>query len=95
MTNVYEEEKFNREHQGDAVKAPDSGELKTADTPCKYCNMDVDSFEPLCGDENEGDSASIGRDKDGYHIEYWQNFSLLYSAKIYYCPMCNRKLEVK
>lgn len=85
MINVYEEEKFNREHQNDAIKATDIVELKMTNNPCKYCNGEIDEGMELCGD--------IVKTKEGYEIELWRNFELVYSEEINYCPMCGRNLK--
>ena len=93
MTNVYEEEKFNREHQNDAIKATDIVELKMTNNPCKYCNGEIDEGKPLCGDiVNDGDVVNIVKTADGYEIELWRNFELVNSEEIYFCPKCGRKL---
>ena len=94
MTNVYEEEKFNREHQNDAIKATDIVELKMTNNPCKYCNGEIDEGKPLCGDiVNDGDVVNIVKTKEGYEIELWRNFKLVNSEEINYCPMCGRRLQ--
>ena len=94
MTNVYEEEKFNREHQNDAIKATDIVELKMTNNPCKFCNGEIDEGKPLCGDiVNDGDVVNIVKTADGYEIELWRNFELVNSEEIYFCPKCGRKLS--
>lgn len=93
MTNVYEEEKFNREHQNDAIKATDIVELKMTNNPCKFCNGEIDEGKPLCGDiVDKGDVVNIVKTKEGYEIELWRDFELVNSEQIYFCPMCGRKL---
>ena len=42
MTNVYEEEKFNREHQNDAIKATDIVELKMTNNPNGEISISTD-----------------------------------------------------
>ena len=66
--------------------------LKLTNNPCKYCNIDTFTSEPICGDLDEGATASMGQDEDGFCIEYWWNFGVVYSTKINFCPMCGRKL---
>lgn len=93
MIDVYEEEKFNREHQNDVIKATDIGELKMTNNPCKFCNGEIDEGKPLCGDiVNDGDVVNIVKTADGYEIELWRNFELVNSEEINYCPKCGRKL---
>lgn len=93
MIDVYEEEKFNREHQNDIIKAPDIGELKMTNNPCKFCNGEIDEGKPLCGDlVNDGDVVNIVKTQDGYEIELWRNFELVNSEEINFCPKCGRKL---
>lgn len=93
MTDVYEEEIFNREHRSNVIKAPDIGELKMTNNPCKYCNGEIDEGKPLCGDiVNDGDVVNIVKTAEGYEIELWRDFELVNSERIYYCPMCGRKL---
>lgn len=93
MIDVYEEEKINREHQNDVIKAPDIGELKMTNNPCKFCNGEIDEGKPLCGDiVNDGDVVNIVKTKEGYEIELWRNFELVNSEEINYCPKCGRKL---
>ena len=93
MIDVYEEEKFNREHQNDVIKATDIGELKMTNNPCKYCNGEIDEGKPLFGDiVNDGDVVKIVKTKEGYEIELWRNFELVNSEEIYFCPKCGRNL---
>lgn len=90
MTDVNEEEKFNREHQSDVIKAP---ELKMTNNPCKYCNGEIDDGKPLCGDLVDlGDVCCMVKAKDGFDLEYWRNFESMHFVKINYCPICGRKL---
>jgi hypothetical protein len=68
-------------------------ELKLTNNPCKYCNGEIDEGKPLCGDiVNDGDVVNIVKTDDGYEIELWSDFGLVYSDEINYCPKCGRKL---
>lgn len=58
--------------------------LKLTNNPCKFCNGEID--------EDDGDVVNIVKTKDGYDIEMWRNFELVYSEEINFCPMCGRKL---
>lgn len=94
MINVYEEEKFNREHQKDAIKATDIVELKMTNNPCKYCNGEIDEGKPLCGDLVDlGDVCCMVKAKEGFDLEYWKNFECMHFFKIMFCPMCGRQLS--
>lgn len=68
-------------------------ELKLTSNPCKFCNNEIGDGKPICGDiVNDGDVVDIVKTTEGYEIELWRNFELVYSEQIFYCPMCGREL---